>query len=106
MPVYSLTFRNRAVALLAALVVLGAGAALLVVGIALLAGIAIAGGLLGTGILLYRKLRGQPVVPFEIGRQGDMDPSLEVFAEQDTLEYRVERDEPNDESPRLPPSRE
>jgi len=106
MPVYSLTFRNRAVALLAALVVLGAGAALLVVGIALLAGLAIAGGLLGTGILLYRKLRGQPVVPHGIGREGDMDPSLEVFAEQDTLAYRVERDAPNDDGPRLPPSRQ
>ena len=105
MPVYSLTFRNKAVALLATLVILGAGAALLVVGIALLAGIAIAGGLLGTGILLYRKLRGQPVVPFELGRQGEMDPSLEVFAEEDTVEYRVERDVPNDPS-RLPPSRE
>jgi|SRR5687768_3640698 len=106
MPVYSLTFRNRAVALLAALVILGAGAALLVVGIALLAGIAIAGGLLGTGILLYRKLRGQPAVPFGIRQAPGMDPSLEVFAEQETLEYRAERDVPNDDAPPLPPSRE
>jgi hypothetical protein len=51
MPVYTFSTRNRLVAVLATLVVLGAGAALLLVGLALLAGLAVAGGVLGAGIL-------------------------------------------------------
>ena len=84
MPVYSITFRNRWLALLLGLVVLGVGAALLVVGIALLAGVALVGGVLGLGVLAYRKLRGtraRPVRPSDSG----LDPSLEVFAHPDVL---------------------
>ena len=41
MPVYTFSTKNRVVALLATLVILGAGAALLLLGLALLAGVAI-----------------------------------------------------------------
>ena len=104
MPVYSLTIRNRAVAFLILLVVLGAGAALLVVGLALLAGVALAGGLLGTGILLYRKLRGQPTFPAQRHRADALDPSLEVFPDQQPLARPAESSPPNDDRPYLPPS--
>ena len=64
MKVYSLTVRNRFTATLLALAVLGAGAALLVVGFALLAGLAVAGGVLGTGVMIYHRLRGtRPTLP-------------------------------------------
>ena len=104
MAVYSLTIRNRAVAALVGLLVLGAGAALLVVGIALLAGVAIAGGLLGTGILAYRTLRGQPTLPAERYRAERLDPSLEVFPAQPPLAHPSDSSTPNDERPPLPPA--
>src|SRR5688572_21291120 len=82
MPVYAFTTRNRGASLLVGLLVLGAGAALLVLGLALLAGVAIVGGLLGTGILAYRTLRGKRATPLERSTSvPDLDPSLEVFAE-------------------------
>ena len=104
MPVYSFTIRNRAVAALVGLLVLGAGAALLVVGIALLAGLAVAGGLLGTGILAYRKLRGHPSLPDERGRVDVLDPSLEVFPDGARLARPVDTAAPNDNRPHLPPT--
>lgn len=82
MKVYSLTVRNRFTATLLALAVLGAGAALLVVGFALLAGLAVAGGVLGTGVMIYNRLRGtRPTLPGAVGgrREMPLDPSLEVF---------------------------
>jgi hypothetical protein len=82
MKVYSLTVRNRFTATLLALAVLGAGAALLVVGFALLAGLAIAGGVLGSGVMIYHRLRGtRATLPGAIGswREMPLDPSLEVF---------------------------
>ncbi len=82
MRVYTFTTRNRGASLLVGLLVLGAGAALLVLGLALLAGVAIVGGLLGTGILAYRALRGKRAEPLERPtRVGELDPSLEVFAD-------------------------
>jgi len=104
MAVYSVTIRNRAVAALVGLVVLGAGAALLVVGLALLAGVAIAGGLLGTGILAYRKLRGQPTFPAEQYRAETLDPSLEVFPDHQPLARPSDPSTPNDDRPRIPPA--
>jgi hypothetical protein len=104
MAVYSLTIRNRGIALLLGLVVLGAGAALLVVGIALLAAVAVAGGLLGLGILAYRKLRGVPTQPLGMGSETGLDPSLEVFPEPEVLprDYPSGREAPNAKPPRLP----
>jgi hypothetical protein len=81
MKVYSLTVRNRFTATLLALAVLGAGAALLVVGFALLASLAVAGGVIGSGIVLYHRLRGtRPTLPGAMAwREMPLDPSLEVF---------------------------
>ena len=96
MRVYTISTRNRGVSLLVALLVLGAGAALLVLGLALLAGVAIVGGLLGTGILAYRALRGKRNPPLE--RTGDMaglDPSLEVFTEPRVLKPNADGEPPS-----------
>lgn len=81
MKVYSLTVRNRFTATLLALAVLGAGAALLVVGFALLAGLAVAGGVIGTGLVVYHRIRGtQPTLPGALRwREMPLDPQLEVF---------------------------
>jgi len=100
MPVYTFSTKNRVVATLAALVVLGAGAALLLVGFALLAGVAVAGGVLGAGVLAVRALRGErrdPLHPPYHGRA--MDPSLEVFPDQP----RIGHPEPNDDPRRIRP---
>ena len=92
MKVYSLTVRNRFTATLLALAVLGAGAALLLVGFALLAGLAVAGGVLGTGVMIYHRLRGtRPTLPGAMGdrREMPLDPSLEVFPDAGTSADRA-----------------
>jgi hypothetical protein len=83
MAVHSITIRNRAAALVVTLAVLGAGAALLVVGLALLAALAVGGGVLGAGVLAFRALRGERRASAPIGRARAMglDPALEVFPE-------------------------
>ena len=96
MKVYSLTVRNRALAALIGLAVLAAGAALLVIGIALLVGLAMAAGALGLGIIAWRKLRGRPArgrpapgLPPDAPRAADrLDPSLEIFPEPRALPPR------------------
>ena len=81
MPVFTFTTRNRGASLLVGLLVLGAGVALLMLGIALLAGVAIVGGALGMGVIAYRALRGTRHAPLERPSPAtDLDPSLEVFA--------------------------
>jgi hypothetical protein len=78
--VYSLTIRNRAAAIGFAVVILGLGAVFLTLGLALLAGLAVAGGVLGAGYGLIRRLRGgssDPLASLGADRQ-NLDPSLEV----------------------------
>jgi hypothetical protein len=100
MQVYTFSTKNRVVAILAALVVLGAGAALLLVGFALLAGVAIAGGVLGAGMLAVRALRGERRAPLDAPSHGSaMDPSLEVFPDQPHIGPL----EPNDDPRRIGP---
>jgi hypothetical protein len=100
MQVYTFSTKNRFVALLAALVVVGAGAALLLVGLALLAGVAVVGGALGTGLLAYRALRGRKASTLKGSPAwSTLDPSLEVFAEQ----RRIAEPEPNDDPRRIGP---
>jgi len=101
MQVYTFSTKNRFVAVLAALVVLGAGAALLLVGLALLAGLAVAGGVLGLGVMAYRAIRGARTGALRgAAAPRDLDPALEVFAEP----RRVEPvDAPNDEPRRIAP---
>jgi hypothetical protein len=100
MQVYTFNTRNRFVAVLAALLVLGAGAALLLVGLALLAGVAVAGGVLGAGVMAYRAIRGgRGAALRDTSASQDLDPALEVFAEP----RRVEPSAPNDEPRRIAP---
>lgn len=75
--VYTLTVGNRAAGIALGVVILGLGAVLLTVGFALLAGLMIAGGVLGTGYSIYRRLRGtrQTLQP---SRGHGLDPQLEV----------------------------
>src|SRR5215213_8047407 len=99
MPVYTFSTRNRVVAVLATLVVLGAGAALLLVGLALLAGLAVAGGVLGAGVLAYRAVSGRrPAAPLRgSGRASGLDPALEIFPEP----RGIDAAQPNEDHPRL-----
>ncbi len=100
MQVYTFSTKNRVVATLAALVVLGAGAALLLFGLALLAGAAIAGGVLGAGLLAVRALRGERSAPLRGSSTASvLDPSLEVFPE----EQRLPHPGPNDDPRRIAP---
>ena len=103
MQVYTFsTFRtkNRVVATLTALVVLGAGAAVLLFGLALLAGVAIVGGVLGAGVLAVRALRGEGRVPLRgSSTTSTLDPSLEVFPEPS----RIAHPGPNDDPRRIAP---
>ena len=71
MQVYTFSTKSRVVATLAALVVLGAGAALLLLGLALLAGVAIAGGVLGAGVLAVRALRGERKAPLRASSRAE-----------------------------------
>ena len=56
--IHSLTIRNRAAGVVLAVAILGLGAVLLTVGLALLLGLVIAGGVLGAGVAIYRRLHG------------------------------------------------
>lgn len=99
MAVYTFSTRNRFVGVLAALVVLGAGAALLMLGLALLAGVALAGGVIGSGVLAYRLLTGKRRA--ELGGtppRRTLDPGLEVFPD------RTSGSEPNENPPRIGPA--
>jgi hypothetical protein len=100
MPVYTFSTRNRLVAVLATLVVLGAGAALLLVGLALLAGLAVAGGVLGAGVLAYRAIRGHAPAPLRgSAPRNGLDPALEIFPDS----RAIDAPEPNEERGRLGP---
>ena len=100
MQVYTFSTKNRVVATLAALAVLGAGAALLLFGLALLAGAAIVGGVLGAGLLAVRALRGEHRVPLRgSSAPSALDPSLEVFPEP----QRIANPGPNDDPRRIAP---
>jgi hypothetical protein len=102
MQVYTFSTKNKLVALLVTLVVLGAGAALIFLGLALLAGLAVVGGVLGAGVLAYRAVRG----PTHATLRGSppvtgLDPALEVFPEPRAIDAPAA--EPNDDRRRLGP---
>ena len=99
MPVYTFSTRNRLVGVLAALVVLGAGAALLMLGLALLAGLALAGGVIGSGVLAYRFLTGKHGTALGgMPPRRTLDPALEVFPD------RIEPAGPNEDPRRIGPA--
>jgi hypothetical protein len=89
--VYSLTVRNRAAAALLGIGVVALGLVFLTLGFALLLGLVVAGGVLGTGVAVYRRLRGagaprRTASPIDLAglteihspRNAGLDPTLEV----------------------------
>ena len=85
MRVYSLTLRNRFAATLFVLGMIGLGAAMLFVGFAVIAMLAAAGAILGTGAAIYNRLRGRTADPRYAIRDPQLDPSLEVFPTRDVI---------------------
>ena len=79
MKVYSLTLRNRFLATLFVLGIIGLGAAMLFVGFAVLAGLAATGAVIGTVTAIYHRLRGRSFDSHHVIRDAQLDPSLEVF---------------------------
>ena len=81
-----------------AVVILGVGAVVLTVGFALLAGLAIAGGVLGTGYAIYRRLRGTRQTLPPSGAHG-LDPQLEVKPTRATVVRPLRPpDDPHDDA--------
>ena len=78
--VYALTIRNRAIAVVLAIAILGLGAAFFTVGLVLLAGLAVAGGVLGAGYAAIQRLRGvrSPRGGRSVAQAYVLDPALEV----------------------------
>ena len=85
MRAYSLTVRNRFVATLLVLGIIGLGAAVLFVGFAVLAMLAAGGAVLGTGVAIYNRLRGRSADSRSGIRDPQLDPSLEVFPSRDAI---------------------
>ena len=80
MKVIRLTIENRAAAVLLTILIVGLGVTLLTVGMALLAGLAITGAVVGAGTAIYRRLRGKanPLSGQRLGSREPLDPALEV----------------------------
>ena len=95
--VYSVTIRNGAGTIALATGIVAIGVVLLTVGFALLASLAVVGGVLGAGFGLYHRLRGgRPALPRGAGRnQSGLDPTLEVQPMQPAL-IRPRTDSPRE----------
>jgi hypothetical protein len=85
MRAYSLTLRNRFVATLFVLGLIGLGAAVLFVGFAVLATLAAAGAVVGTGAAIYNRLRGRNADPRHVIGNAQLDPALQVFPTQHAI---------------------
>jgi len=93
---YTLTIRNRTAAAVFTIALLGLGAVLLTVGVALLAGLAIAGGVLGTGYALVQRFRGGSREQ-TFGRSAavptsELDPALEIRPIRPAIISSIEND--------------
>jgi hypothetical protein len=78
--VIRLRIENRAVALLLTILIIALGVTFLTVGVALLAGLAVTGAVVGAGMAVYRRLRGKrgPLSGQRLSSGNRLDPSLEV----------------------------
>ena len=76
--IYSVTIKNRAMGLALAVGLVGLGALVLFLGFALLATLVAAGAVLGTGVAVYRWLRGGAKRELTPHREMALDPALEV----------------------------
>lgn len=81
MKVYTLSLRNRFAATLVFLALIGLGAAVLFVGATVLAGLAVAGAVLGTGMSIINRLRGRNALPRDSMHTfgGSLDPAMKVY---------------------------
>ena len=91
---YALTVRNRVAGAVLAVAILGLGAVLLTVGFALLLALVVAGAVLGTGVAIYRRLRGgrgpvrmnlDELISRSSTPGSGLDPTLEVKAIQPAI---------------------
>ena len=91
---YILTIRNRAAAVLIGVAVVGLGVVFLTVGVAILAGLAVAGGLIGTAFALVRRLSGakSDARRFVASDRVGLDPSLEIQPKRPAIVATVEND--------------
>ena len=88
MRIYSIKVRNPLVAALLVIVALGALAMAFMVGVILLATVAVAGLLLAAGLVIRRKLgrlRGE--LPHSPTASARLDPSMEVRADPRRIEH-------------------
>lgn len=92
--VYTLTIRNRAAALVIGVAVVGLGVVFLTVGVAILAGLAVAGGLIGTGFALVRRFGGAKSDGGNLvaGDRVGLDPALEIQPKRPAIVAPVEND--------------
>lgn len=81
-----MTLKNRFAATLLVLGLIGLGAAVLFVGFAVLAGLAVTGAVVGTSMSIYNRIRGRkPEVLQPVRQAPGLDPSLEVFPQRREL---------------------
>jgi hypothetical protein len=78
--VFTLTIRNRAAAIGFSIAVLVLGVIFVTLGMALLAGVALTGAVIGGGLALSRRLRGKahPLSHQPLSSGDRLDPSLEI----------------------------
>jgi hypothetical protein len=90
---YTLTIRNRAAAVVIGVAVVGLGVVFLTVGVAILAGLAVAGGLIGSGFALVRRLGGARSDARSVaGDRVGLDPALEIQPKRPAIVAAVEND--------------
>ena len=78
--VYSLTVKNRLAAAAFAAAIIGLGVVFLTVGVALLAALAAVGLVVGTGMGIYRRLRGgRPALRFDLTAVTFIDAAGKAF---------------------------
>jgi len=90
-----MTVRNRAIAVVIAILILGVGVIFVTIGFAVLAVLAVGGVALGAGIRLYYRLRhrSHPVVRERLSTSDALDPSLEVRPNRPAIVQPREGDE-------------
>jgi hypothetical protein len=76
---YRLTVRNKPAAIALAGVAVIVGGALLAMGLAVIAGLVVAGVVVGTGAMLFRRLQGRAELPRRSAAHAELDPAKEVF---------------------------
>jgi hypothetical protein len=92
--VYTLTIQNRIAATVFAVAILGLGAVFFTLGLALLAGLAVAGGVIGAGYSLLRRVRGKAASDSSSlpGAREELNPMFEVQPTRPAIVRSAEND--------------